>query len=147
MTCTRLRVALVFLNEELSMHTNWALFAMGKYFSARQGELLDDKLKRFRSSTLDTRIQLVDRVNQLEDDLSRTLLLLQALTETCIAKGVLTREELAAMAEQVDLSDGVADGKLDLQTIRPPVVDGPVIETTTEEYLQKLEDEGEETLG
>lgn len=125
------------------MLTNWSSLSMSKYFGARHGELLDDKLKRFRASALDTRIQLVDRVTQLEDDLSRTLLLLQALTETCIAKGMLTREELATMAEQVDLSDGVADGKLDLQTIRPPLVDGPVIETTTEEYLQKLEDEGE----
>jgi len=129
------------------MLTNWTSLAISKYFSTRHGELLDDKLKRFRSNTLDTRIQLVDRVNQLEDDLSRTLLLLQALTEACIAKGVLTREELAAMAEQVDLSDGVADGKLDLQTIRPPAVEGEVDETTTEEYLQKLEEEEESTRG
>src|SRR5690242_3557605 len=101
------------------MLTNWTSLSISKYFSARQGELLDDKLKRFRARTLDTRIQLVDRVNLLEDDLARTLLLLQALPETRLAKGVLSREELTTMAEQVDLTDGVADGKLDPQTIRP----------------------------
>ena len=123
------------------MGGEWTMFSISKYFGTRHSELLDAKLKRYRAGTLDTRIQLADRVNQLEDDLGRALLFIQALTETCIAKGVLTREELAAMAEQVDLSDGVADGKVDLQTIRPPMVDGQVIETTTEEYLHKLEKE------
>jgi hypothetical protein len=126
------------------MPGEWTMFSISKYFGTRHSEMLDAKLKRFRAGSLGSRIHTEDRVNQLEDDVSRALLLLQALTETCIAKGVLTRDELAAMAEQVDLSDGVADGKLDLQTIRPPVVEGPVIDTTTEEYLQKLEDEGEE---
>ena len=123
------------------MPGEWTMFLISKYFSTRHSEMLDSKQKRFRAGSLGSRIHTEDRVNQLEDDLGRALLLLQALAETCIVKGVLTREELATMAEQVDLSDGVADGKLDLQTIRPPVVEGPVIETTTEEYLQNLEGE------
>jgi hypothetical protein len=126
------------------MAGEWTFFTISKYFGQRHSELLDAKLKRFRAGSLSAKIHTEDRVAQLEDDLARTLLLVQALAETCIAKGVLTREELAAMAEQVDVSDGVADGKLDLQTIRPPVVDDPVIETTTEEYLHRLEEESED---
>ena len=51
--------------------------------------------------------------------MSRALLLLQSLAELSVAKGVVTREEIAAMAERVDMEDGVADGKLDPAVMRP----------------------------
>ncbi|NQT40389.1 MAG: hypothetical protein HQ581_23045 [Planctomycetes bacterium] len=118
------------------------MYSMSKYFGDRQRETIDRRLKRMRERAYDPRIQLVDRVNQLEDDLGRVLLLVQALAETCIAKGVLDRKEIAQMAKKVDLADGVADGKLDPQTVRPAQPKPPPPAATPEEHLRKLEEEG-----
>lgn len=118
------------------------MYSMSKYFGDRQRETIDRRLKRMRERAYDPRIQLVDRVNQLEDDLGRVLLLVQALAETCIAKGVLDRKEIAQMAKQVDLADGVADGKLDPQTVRPARPKQPPAAATPEEHLRRLEEGG-----
>ncbi len=48
---------------------------------------------------------LVDRVDRLE-------LLCKALTELVISKGVASREELSVVTQQLDLADGVEDGKI-----------------------------------
>ena len=59
------------------------------------------------------------RVEQLEDDLARSVLLIHTLAEACVQKGVFTREEIAEAAAEIDLFDGVADGKLDPAAVRP----------------------------
>lgn len=48
---------------------------------------------------------LMDRVDRLE-------LLCKSLTELIISKGVATREELSVVTQQLDLADGVEDGKI-----------------------------------
>jgi hypothetical protein len=123
------------------MGSEWSAYSVSKYFGDRHRETIDQKLKRFRERTNDPRIELVDRVNQLEDDLGRMLLLIQALAESCIEKGVLSREEIAQMAENVDLVDGVADGKLDPQIIRPVRPDQAQPAASPEEHLRRLEEE------
>jgi hypothetical protein len=92
-----------------------------------------------------SRAKLLDRVDELEDDLCRMSLLVHALTEACIKKGVLTREEISAMAQQVDLLDGQADGKLDpaaLDSSREPRAER---HRTPGEHLQQLEKQGQQT--
>ncbi len=39
--------------------------------------------------------------------------MISALTEICLRKGVISEDELAKVMRDIDLSDGVADGKLD----------------------------------
>ncbi|MEM6289742.1 MAG: hypothetical protein AAGA54_00710 [Myxococcota bacterium] len=48
---------------------------------------------------------LVDRIDRLE-------LLCKSLTELVISKGLATREELSVVTQQLDLADGVEDGKI-----------------------------------
>ncbi len=98
----------------------WTGYAMSKYFGDRYRETIDEKIERYRRRRAnDPGIQLVDRVRQLEDDLGRALLFIQALAEACMAKGVLTQEEIARMVKKVDLVDGVEDGKLAPECVRP----------------------------
>ena len=60
---------------------------------------------------------LADRVKQLEADLGRVALLTQALMDAILKKGVLSQIEIAEMMTQVDMSDGVRDGRLDLRSL------------------------------
>ena len=48
-----------------------------------------------------------------KNDLARSTLLIYALSESCIQKGILTREDIDAAVDEIDLFDGVADGRLD----------------------------------
>ena len=123
------------------MPGEWTMYSINKYFGNRQRETIDQKLKRYRKRTSDSRIELVDRMDQLEDDLGRTLLLVHALAESCIAKGVLSREEIAQMGKKVDLADGVADGKLDPERVRPKKSKQAPPAATPEEHLRRLEEE------
>jgi len=59
------------------------------------------------------------RVELLEEALARVAMLARALAETCLAKGVLTREELEQALLEADLSDGEQDGGLDPSVVLP----------------------------
>lgn len=48
---------------------------------------------------------LMQRIDRLE-------LLCKALTELVVSKGIATREELSVVTQQLDLADGVEDGKI-----------------------------------
>jgi hypothetical protein len=122
------------------MAGEWTMWSISKYFGDRHRELIDEKLARYRTRADDPRIVLVDRVDQLEGDLGRALLMLQALAETCVSKGVFSCQEIADMAKTIDALDGIADGKLDPQTMRPAAP--PTAEAVSpEEHLRRLEAE------
>lgn len=135
------------------MTSEWTMYAISKYFGNRHAEssrLMDLKVEGILKRARQRRQTTEARVMELEDDLARTLLLVQSLAEVCIAKGLLSRDDIAEMARQVDLSDGVEDGKLDPQTIRPEDARSPA--SSPEEYLRQLEDtpharQGEEPPG
>jgi hypothetical protein len=67
-----------------------------------------------------TRNRMKARIEQLEGDLGRVALLARALADACIRKGLLTSDELAAMIAEVDVIDGVPDGRLDPKALRTP---------------------------
>ena len=72
-------------------------------------------------------------------------MLLQSLAELSVAKGVVTREEIAAMAERVDMEDGVADGKLDPAVMRPEQEESEdELPVSPKEHLRRLEEEARE---
>jgi len=52
------------------------------------------------------------RVEELENDLGQAGLIIEALMHLLQKKGTLTRDEVAKRAIEVDLADGVRDGKL-----------------------------------
>src|SRR5438876_9041771 len=51
------------------------------------------------------------RVARLEDELGRVSLLAFALSELCLAKGVITTDELRERMRAIDVADGVEDGR------------------------------------
>ena len=61
---------------------------------------------------VDAELSTGQRIEQLEDDLARAALVIHSLVEMCVRQGVFTADELAVVMEEVDLWDGVADGKL-----------------------------------
>jgi hypothetical protein len=82
------------------------------------------------------------RLDEAEADLGRTLLLALSVDRILVQKGVLTNDEIARVADQLDLVDGVADGQLNPATVRPAEAarsDGP---EEPEEFLRRLEREG-----
>ncbi len=76
-------------------------------------------MNRRRRVASRSRVKINDRLEEFEDDLGRMALLCRALAEVCIRKGVLTHNDLAAMIGEMDMADGVQDGKLDPKKIRP----------------------------
>ena len=123
---------------------HWGAYSVSKYFANEHRKLIDERMRRWRERANDPRIALVDRVRDLEDDLGRALLLLHALTETCLRAGVMSSEQLAAIASELDKADGLADGKLDPASLRPQ--SEPAQQLSPEEYLRRLE-ERETQLG
>jgi hypothetical protein len=63
-------------------------------------------------ASIRARAELRKQMLELDEDVGRMALLLRALVEACLRKGVFTREELAALIARVDLLDGAADGRL-----------------------------------
>lgn len=63
---------------------------------------------------------IYDMLDQLEVDIGRSLLLLHSLAEVCVAKGLVTHEELNEEAERLDRLDGNLDGTLDVALFRTP---------------------------
>lgn len=101
---------------------SWTRYFLHDFWTAREFNALEDKLKRQRdlerkrrSRQTEERATLEARIAELEDDLGRVALLAPALAEASIAKGLVTQDELVAVMRKVDLLDGVADGKLDPQ--------------------------------
>jgi|SRR5690606_10289105 len=118
---------------------NWKHFLQNDWWQSRQIVELNEKLREARLEQVAEEAALGDEIAQLENDLGRALLLLHSLIETCVRKGVLTREEISAVARQIDLSDGVADGQLHPATMRPSHEKAPRRATTTLEFLRHLE--------
>ena len=103
-------------------------------------KLLDmhDDLKQSQREASHARVRATESVEALEENLSRALLLVHALTEALVRKGLVTREEIAVVAAQLDMLDGQADGKLALGTVAG-TVKVPERPLSTQEFLGKLE--------
>jgi len=56
---------------------------------------------------------------QVEEDVGQVALLLRSVTELCIERGIFSAEELTAKLCEVDMADGIEDGQLDLDVLRP----------------------------
>ena len=65
------------------------------------------------------RIAARKRMEELEKGLGVVTLLAHSLAEACLRKGVLTQNEIAAVVNELDMADGVTDGRLDPEAVRP----------------------------
>ena len=101
------------------MPMSWLSNSLRKHLSGEQCETYEECLARMRHGSDQAPVSPAERVALLEDDLARAVLLVHTLVEACIRKGVFTREEIIQAARQIDLFDGVADGKLDPAAVRP----------------------------
>lgn len=88
--------------------------------------------------------QAVDsRLDETEADLGRTLLLTMSVNQILVRKGFLSPAEIAQLAGELDMADGIADGKLDPATVRPQEAATPKVATTPEEFFRRLEQDNE----
>lgn len=102
----------------------------------------DVKLNRMsRIEASDERARMTESLETLQENLARALLLVHSLTEALVRKGLVTREEIAAVAAQLDMLDGQADGKLSPGTVAGTVKapDPPDRPLSPHEFLGKLE--------
>jgi hypothetical protein len=92
----------------------------GNYYTL-QGEMeeADRRRRRAHLTAVRARLRLQERVEQLEDDLARVGLVTMALAKLCIDKGVLTLDELNVRMSEVDIADGVEDGKATSDAMEP----------------------------
>lgn len=84
-----------------------------------ENKRVDEKLAAMRRMRMQSAKTSAGRIQSLEDDLGRVALLARALAEVCMRKGLLTEAELHAIIDEVDLADGVSDGKLAPDVVLP----------------------------
>ena len=107
---------------------SWTRYLIHDFWTAREFNRRDAER---RSSSRSTRRRLrraaqreaehAERIEQLEQDLGEVALLTRTLADLCIQKGLLTADEVAAMAERLDAADGTIDGRITPPDAPPPV--------------------------
>jgi hypothetical protein len=75
----------------------WTRYLMHDFWTAKELDRIDREMYTRRRTEQRGRIELRQRVEGLEDDLGCVALLARALAEACLQKGLLTRNEIAAM--------------------------------------------------
>ena len=126
---------------------SWTRYLLHDFFTAHELNRIDERFRRSRTASASTRAGMYDRIDELEDDLGRATLIVHALAEACVRKGLLTREEIAAMVNEVDLRDGKSDGKLDSTALRPPRAEHARRPMSPEQHLHELEKQDESSPG
>jgi hypothetical protein len=128
-------------------NVSWTRYLLHDYFTAEEFNRMDRRVRQMRSSQARSSADLRDRIADLEDDLGRLTLLTYALAEACVRKGVFTREEIASFADELDLVDGRADGKLDPSALHGPGEQRPTRPRSPESHLHDLERREHKTPG
>jgi hypothetical protein len=116
------------------------------YFMKKEDERID-RLHQRRRRRMERKARRAEaghemaeaRLDEVEADLGRTVLLAMTVNQLLLEKGVLTQAEIDSVGREVDLVDGVADGKLNPAFVRPPTASMPA--ETPEDFLRQLERE------
>jgi len=116
------------------------------YFMKKEDERIDRLVQRHRQRMARKGRRMADgqqavegRLDEVEVDLGRTLMLTMAVNQILVRKGFLTPAEIARVAGDLDMADGIADGKLDPAVVRPHESASPSSAATPEEFLRRLE--------
>jgi hypothetical protein len=92
------------------------------WWSAAELDRLDAQVRRLR---FDGREKQRRKLGAVQRETGRVALVSRALAELMIAKGLITKDELLAQIERIDLEDGVADGALDPNLVVPGAAAAP----------------------
>jgi hypothetical protein len=103
----------------------------------REVDQLRERSQEVRRDSVSARSDLRDEIEVLHANFARALLLLQALTTTLLRKQAITREELQAIIQELDLLDGQADRQLD-PAATPGMQSRPAERRSTEAALDDL---------
>ena len=121
---------------------------LARYFKNKEEERINQMLERHRrrmerkARRAGAGQRMVEaRLDEVEADLGRTVLLTMTVNQLLLQKGVLTEAEIDWVARHMDLADGVADGRLDPAVVRPQTATRQAAETP-EDFLRQLEQEG-----
>ena len=74
---------------------SWTRYLLHDFFTAHELNRVEHRFRRSRSASASSGAAVRDRMDDLEDDLGRATLIVHALAEVCVRKGLLTREFLA----------------------------------------------------
>ena len=98
---------------------SWTRFLLHDFWTAREFNKIDDgrrarrkSSRRRRNQHASERAAVSNRIDELEQDLGEAVLLLRTMSDLCVAKGVISAEEMMAKAEELDAQDGVTDGRM-----------------------------------
>ena len=83
-------------------------FMGGDFYDIRQHH----QITNLQETSIDQAVNSSNRFGQLEDQVARQALLIDVLGRLLITKNIITRQELAVMTQQVDLEDGIEDGRI-----------------------------------
>ncbi len=125
---------------------SWTRYLFHDFFTASELNRIDDRIRSQRQREQSNRRiessvreHQASRIAELEDELARLSLLTHALAEACLKNGAFQREDLEAIIEQIDASDGVVDGKLGGQSANPNATNENAESQTPIEFLSDLE--------
>lgn len=98
---------------------SWTRYLLHDFWTAREfNRIDDDERRRGRAERAARRRQeaeltaMAQRVAELEQDLGEATLLLRALAELCVEKGLVAPADLSAKVAALDALDGTVDGRL-----------------------------------
>ncbi|MCA9179272.1 MAG: hypothetical protein KDB14_32660 [Planctomycetales bacterium] len=115
----------------------WSRYFLNDYFTAREFDEVDKRIRTQARARAAGNREMRERIEELEEENARLALLLRALTELSVRKGLFSQQELQAVTREVDLWDGSEDGrygpppKRDAIDVAPP--------PSTREFLGDLE--------
>lgn len=113
---------------------SWTRYLLHDFFTASEFNRIESELKKDNRKKRAADRQLLAEVDRLKDDLGRAYLMISALTELCLRKDLISEDELSQVMRDIDLTDGVEDGKLATQAEDEQP-------KTPEQFLSELERE------
>lgn len=89
-----------------------ARWMFNDWFTAHELDQLDGRLEQHSHRLELEADRNAEAIGTLRADVERLALLVHSLGELCVERGVLTRDQLKARMFEIDLRDGVQDGRL-----------------------------------
>lgn len=97
---------------------DWSKHFMHDYWQTSQIDKLNSAVETLVQRERNTHTKTAERVDALEEELARAVLVIHTLLEVCIRKQVFSTEEFRQIVDEMDFLDGIMDGKLDPRALR-----------------------------
>lgn len=97
---------------------DWSKHFMHDYWQTSQIDKLNAAVESLVTRERTTHTQTAERVEALEEELARAVLVIHTLLEVCVRKGVFSKADFQQVVDEIDFLDGMIDGKLDPRALR-----------------------------